>query len=735
MRTGLVGAGAAVLLVATVATGLYLGFETRDRFERVDESWRTFESEADHRGALLSRLRGHLGYGGIIHNFKNFVLRQDETYLKQLDGQFADFNAAVSEFRQLDPGPQASTALLAIESTILDYEAKLSIAKQAAAEGWPPSRTDGLVKVDDRGALEALALLASDWRERRRVSSSAIRQSVGEGRELIDLGFNFLGGLAAVALALFGLFYLLMRELHGTVRQLRGELHERQVAQHAAKKFLSAVDQAPATIIITGTDGRIEYVNDKFCDVSGYSAGEVIGKTPGFLQSGETADATYLELRRRIALGEEWRGLFCNRKKAGGTYLAETAILPLRDTDGSITHYIGIGEDITEKSLAQERMQKAQKMEAVGMLASGVAHDFNNVLTTILGNVHLALMETIKGDALRDELEQIDIAAKRARHMVREILTFARRQPGVPRDMRVGEVVMEVCRLMKASLAKDITLVTNIEDASLSVHADPTRLHQVIMNLCANAAEAIGAERGSITISVARHVAGEQVSLVVADDGPGMPPDVQTRVFEPFFTTKLAGKGTGLGLAVVANLIGEMRGRVSLESELGSGTRFEILLPEVPAAVVETGLADRAVMAAPKTGQTGPLILLIDDEEDVVRTCRRILETLGYAVESYTDPIVAIEAYEAGAERYALVMTDLVMPGMNGEEVCQSVRTQRPDCPVLLFSSFRPGTLDMDQLAPIQVLEKPIDANALPRVLSEMISDTHLVSEHRKHNS
>jgi PAS domain S-box-containing protein len=363
-----------------------------------------------------------------------------------------------------------------------------------------------------------------------------------------------------------------------------------------------AVEQSPATIIITGTDGKIEYVNQKFCEITGYQADEVMGRTPRFLQSGEETESAYLDLRRRITRGEEWRGVFRNCKKSGQTYVAETAILSLRDREGSISHFIGIGEDVTEKALAREQIQRAQKMEAVGMLASGVAHDFNNVLTTILGNVHLAQLGAENNEPVIDELEQIDIAAKRARKMVREILTFARRQPGLAFNLRVGTVIKEVCQLMRASLPKNIVLSCASEDETLSVRADPTRLHQVLMNLCANSAEALGTEAGEIKIAVDRKAApgasqlGEtkldangtqrygSVRIRVSDSGPGIPQECRDKIFEPFFTTKPPGKGTGLGLAVVSNLVNEMKGQMSFASS-GSGTCFEILLPETPPSI------------------------------------------------------------------------------------------------------------------------------------------------------
>ena len=601
----------------------------------------------------------------------------------------------------------------------MTYRAKIPIALQAARENWPPSRTDVLVKVDDTEAIGALAALDRYWRDRRRVATETIAAAVAEGDELVTTGFRFLGGLALVALVLYALFYFLQRELRQTVGLLSNELNVRRAAEHVAKKFQRAVEQSPATIIITDTQGRIEYVNDKFCSLTGYESAEVIGKTPQFLQSGDTPPDAYLGLRQDLARGEEWRGTFRNRKKNGDLYWAKTAILPLRDDAGTITHFIGIGEDITERRKARDQIHRAQKMEAVGLLASGVAHDFNNVLTTILGNVHLARLDAPESGDFAEELEQIEIASKRARNLVGQVLTFARRRAGEAIALRVKDTVDEVSHMMRASILPSIAIETEIEDSDLSVQADPTRLHQVIMNLCSNAAEAIGANEGTITIRASREQADDgttkRIRLTVSDDGPGIPEDVRRQIFDPFFTTKQAGKGTGLGLSVAANLVAEMNGQISVDSTPGKGTTFEILLPEVDAADQPSPRID-----VPARGEG--TVLLIDDEPEVVATCAKILRRLNYEVDVFTDPLAALEEFEAEPGRYSLVMTDFVMPEMNGEQVCRAIRDLRPDCPIIIYSAYQPATLDLAQLEPIQLLEKPIDPSQLARTVNGLIN-------------
>lgn len=719
LRLVLSGIGAAILLAATVLAGIYLGMETRDRFRSIDQNWRQYASEADRRGELLSRIRGLLGYGGIIHNFKNYVLRQDESYLTRVEAQFSDFKETVSKYRESQATPEELSALRVIDETMARYESKIPIAVRATTERWSVLQTDRLVKVDDTAAIRALEALDTYWLDKRRVNTEAIAGSVVEGQDLVATGFSFLAGLALVALIIYGLFYVLQAELRRTVTLLSNELTERKAAQHVAKKFSQAVEQSPATIVITGIDGLIEYVNRKFSQISGYQPDEVLGQTPSLLQSGETPPEVYLDLKQRIAHGEEWRGIFRNRKKDGDSYWAQTTILPLRDEEGEITHYIGLGEDITERRKAREQIQRAQKMEAVGLLASGLAHDFNNVLTTILGNVYLALSDTPRNGPLREELEQIEVAAKRAGALVAQILAFARRQPADPVPIYLLDAVTEVCRLMRASIPSNVAIDCCDEGSSkLAVFADPTRLHQVIMNLCSNAAEAIGADNGTIRLRIESFEPKggnrARVRLTVADTGPGIPVEQRARVFEPFYTTKPLGRGTGLGLSVVANLVTEMGGQITILDTSEPGTCFEVLLPECDLAPDVAPQEERAIGGSDR-------ILLVDDETEVVTTCRKLLERLGYNVDAYTDPVAAVEAYEADPEHYDLVMTDFVMPNMNGEEVCRAIRAQAADCPILVCTAYQPGTLDQKALEPLRILDKPVDPVQLSRVVRGML--------------
>lgn len=725
-RTYAIGLGAALLLLATVITGIYLGLQTRQRFQDVAASWATFAERADKKGLWISEIRGHLGYGGIIHDFKNYVLRQDERYVDAVKRRLTRFYSSIDAYLASDTTAEERDALGTIRATIENYESRIPIAERAAREGWPTEQTDRLVKVDDTSAVAAFARLESIWREARERTTSEIAKAVTEGSNLIELGFRFLVGLVLVGLSLFALYYLLMRELHDAMRNLANELTERMRAEQAEKKLRRAVEQSPATIMITDTSGHIEYVNRRFEELTGYDQAEVLGATPKFLQSGDTSNDQYAVLRGTLAQGEEWHGVFRNRKKDGGSFWAETTILPLTDDEGVVRNYIGIGEDITEKRKAREQVIKAQKMEAVGLLAGGVAHDFNNVLTTIMGAAHLASLDAAPDSDIAREIAQIEIAARRAQALVQQLLTFARRQPGAPRKLDLKREAEEVARLIRASIPPTIKVESDFCDSPTWVTADPTQLHQVIMNLCRNAAEAVPSDAGLIRIalhsgsevpqegSASQDREGSWVKLSIEDNGPGIPPQVARQVFDPFFTTKPLGKGTGLGLTMVATLVEDMGGSVMLASSDEGGARFEVLLPEVTPGQA----AHEEREALPRGSEQ---ILLVDDEADLVSTYRRLLMRLGYRVAAYTDPNTALAAFKSEPSRFDLVMTDLVMPDMNGEVLAAQVRRAKPDCPVIICTAYRPKGFDKIETAHVVVLDKPVQPAELARQIRKSI--------------
>jgi PAS domain S-box-containing protein len=710
LRASFIGLSAGVLLLFTVLTGFYLGNQTRAQFREIAASWSDYATDAERKGVWISSIRGHLGYGGIIHTFKNYVLRGDDAYRARMIEQLAHFHAAVDNYLATLISPAERAALETIRATIAEYEAKLPIAARAAAADWPVERTDALVRVDDTEAIRALNTLEVIWQENRLRSTERIVAAVARGEALIGAGFVGLLALTSVALLLGFLMLLLMHDVRRALTALSAELQARLRLERSEHQLAEAVEQSPAAIVITDTEGRIQYTNRRFEALTGWSRDEIVGRTAKALQLGDTPPEIYAEMRACLDRSEIWRGVLRNRRKDGGTYWVETAVLPLVSPDGQVRSYIGIGEDVTEKRRAREQVARAQKMEAVGLLAGGIAHDFNNILTTILGAAHLAGLDAPPDSDLAGEIDQIDIAARRGQSVVRQLLTFARRQPGKPVATDLRAVILEVTRLQRAATPQSIILDWQDEGVPVRTVADPTHLHQILMNLYRNAVEAIEPERGTIRIraeqleqapdGLAPRAEG-WVQLVVEDDGPGMSVETLRNVFDPFFTTKPLGKGTGLGLAVVQTLVQEISGHVRAESEPGKGSRFVVVLPRTEMSP-ETEAAEHVEL--PHGSET---ILVVDDEPEVAAMFRRFLMRLGYQVEAFTSPLAALQRFRADPTRPDLVISDMVMPDMNGEAFAAEVRRLRPDCPLIICSAYHTRSARLPGSEP-DFIDKPV---------------------------
>ncbi len=723
-RTNLTVLAAALLLAATVATGLYLGVQTRRQFVDISEDWSAFADESDRKGAIISAIRGYIGYGGIIHTFKNYVLRQDEIYLAQLIDQIAKFDAATAEYLALPVSDDERRAILAIADTIDLYRGKIDVARTAAENGWAAEETDRLVRVDDTAAIAGLRDLEAIWQARRAEQSTRLIASVDRGRGLIGVGFVSMALLVLASLSLAFAFWAILRQMRGAMTRLSRELAARARLERREQRLAEAVEQSPATIMITDTSGNIEYVNRHFEEVSGWSRDEVIGQTPKFLQSGDTEDAEYRSMQALLRDGKSWRGVLHNLRKDGGSYWIESTILPLRGADGAAHSYLGIGEDITERLQAREQMVRAQKIEAVGLLAGGIAHDFNSVLTSILGSAHLAALDAEAGSDLAGEIEQIEIGARRAQMLVQQLLGFARRKPGnpVPTDLR--EAVRQALRLVRAATAPTIRFVFDEEGDPVWVEADPTHLHQIVTNLCGNAAEAIGAGPGCVEIRLSTQSGPaadgdaldvDHALLEIRDDGPGMPPDVRRRVFDAFFTTKPLGKGTGLGLSVVHGLLTDMGGTIEVESAPGDGACFTVQL-RTCAAPETVGSA-----AAAEIPYGTERLLIVDDEPEIAATLRRSLTRLGYHVEAFSSATTALRSFGADPDRFDAVVTDVVMPELNGTEFAKRLREVRPSLPILFLTGFAPQLPPLDGPPPM-VVAKPVDPVALAHRLRAHLS-------------
>jgi nitrogen-specific signal transduction histidine kinase/CheY-like chemotaxis protein len=367
-----------------------------------------------------------------------------------------------------------------------------------------------------------------------------------------------------------------------------------------------------------------------------------------------------------------------------------------------------------EREALAAQLRQAEKMEAVGRLAGGIAHDFNNILGAILGYGELAQARTAQDPQLKRYVDTIVNAGNRAKSLVSQILAYSRAEPGVKTPVAVIPIAAEVCDLVRGSTSGiDVHFHAPAEEAT--VMGDPTRLHQLLMNLASNAVQAMG-EGGSLEVAVETCILaspaktrltdvgpGEWVVIRVADTGEGIPPEVIDRIFEPFFTTKPAGRGTGLGLALVHSIVRESGGAIDVQSERGRGTAFTVWLPRIEAG--ET----KAAPAVELQGGRGQAILAVDDEPEVLAALEEMLATLGYEPAGYTDSRAALEAFLANPARYEAVVTDEVMPQLTGTQLVVELRKTKPGIPVVIASGYGGAGFETRALAAGAnlVLKKP----------------------------
>lgn len=723
-----VGLLAGFLLAGIILTTLFLAVGTVTRFEQIKTGWISFSREADEKGVWISRIRGHFGYGGMIHNFKNLVLRRDEAYLERLRREFLLLYEPIDLYIASYPSSDELKALIQIRRTIKRYELKIPIVLKATEQGWTAERLDRAVKVNDTEALAGLELLEKIWWQERKTKIGSLLDAFSQGEQLNRMAFIGLFVMIILAAMLIFLMNSLIRRTMASAEQLSEELSARKKAQEAEKKLGRAVEQSPTTIAITDTNGCIEYVNRKFCDLTGYSREELIGRNPNVLKSGHTSDDAYRRIWDLLLRGKEWRGIFKNRKKDGSHYWASTSILPLKDEQGFVINYIGIGEDITDKKAAQEQVIKAQKLEAVGLLAGGIAHDFNNILMVILGNVQIALLEAEEAQN-EEELQQIEIATRRAQSLVKQLLTFARRQPTSPRKLNLRQQIEEVLALIKASTANSIAISTDItpDSEQCAIQADPTQLHQILMNLARNAAEALGAAKGKITLRLSSVTLEDNPGLEnipahaqaiarieVIDNGPGIPDHLVEKVFDPFFSTKPIGKGTGLGLSVVRSLVDDMGGMIRVEPNPDGGTIFSLFFPSVRGVGHEERIRTELVGGHEQ-------VLVVDDEEEVLFTMRRLLTRLGYRVVAYKNGQNALDEFSRNPSSYDLLISDLVMPEMGGEELIKKVQAIRPDLPIILSTAYLQDSDAFKDVSNLLIVQKPVEISALALALRKQL--------------
>ena len=512
--------------------------------------------------------------------------------------------------------------------------------------------------------------------------------------------------------------------------QARRDLADRKAAEHDRERLLHAIEQAAEVVVITTPDGAIQYVNKAFEHVTGYTAEEVRGQNPRILKSGRQSAGFYRELWQTITSGRTWQGRFVNRRKDGSLYTEEASISPVTDATGRINNFVAVKRDITAEIELKARLVQAQKMESIGNLAGGIAHDFNNILFPIIGMSELLMEDLPAGSLERENAQEILNAGLRGSDLVKQILAFSRQSEHRMIPVKPQQVFKEAVKLMRSTLPANIEINQYLETECGMVLADPSQIHQVAMNLITNAYHAVEQTDGKISVTLEETdlkagdlpdgslEPGRYALLIVSDTGIGIDPVVMDMIFEPYFTTKEKGKGTGLGLAVVFGIVKEHGGAVTVESEIKKGTTFKVYLPLMDRTAAP--ISDERTNSHP-TGTE--CILLVDDERSVVVLEKQILERLGYHVTECMSSVEALNSFKADPSAFDLVVSDMTMPHMTGDQLAAELMAVRPDIPVIICTGFS-ERLNKDKAAALGIkgfLMKPVIKSEMARMVRTVL--------------
>jgi PAS domain S-box-containing protein len=498
---------------------------------------------------------------------------------------------------------------------------------------------------------------------------------------------------------------------------------------HLQDAALNAVANA---IAITDQKGKIEWVNPAFEKLTGYAPFQAVGADISKLvRSGKQDVDFYKKMWDTVLSGKAWHGQLVNRRKDGTLYDEDMTITPVSNDEE--THFIAIMEDLTERKTLEDELTQAQKLDVIGRLAGGVAHDYNNVLGVILGYGELIKNKLRDEESIRRQLDAIIAAAKRGSELTKRLLSFSRKEIVSPKIISVNSSIESIKEMLLQVIGENRNLVLNLGRDIWNARVDPTQLDQVLVNLATNARDAIE-NVGTITIETANMLAdevfvrghsdftqGEYVRISFADSGKGMDKNILKKIFEPFFTTKPIGKGTGLGLAMVHAIVKQNNGNIEVQSEPGVGTRFDVYFPRFDGESEK--VREQTFDGTLKGNAT---VLVVEDRVDLLELARKGLEEYGYKVLTATNPQEALLLCRGFSGDIDLLLADVVMPTMNGGELSRRIRKIKPDIQTLFMSGYTADVLAPQDAAGkrIAFIQKPFTPQALAKKLQEVLAKT-----------
>ncbi len=500
---------------------------------------------------------------------------------------------------------------------------------------------------------------------------------------------------------------------------------ERNMLSHALK-------QVNEGLSVFDIDGKILFVNEAFLDTFGYTREELIGTSISNLYSPLSGYDFQLHILPATLRGG-WNGELKVKRKDGREITIFLSTTPVVDEEGQPVVIVGVMSDITLRKQLEEQLRQSQKMEAIGQLAGGIAHDFNNLLTVIEGYIDLLQNKIKVKDSIASYVTQMKKATDRAVSLTRQLLTFSRRQIMQPKIIDINKTIKDLSAMLQRLIGEHIELITNLDSGLWKVKADPNQMEQVIMNLVVNARDAMP-DGGSLVIETKQIKLdstynrfhpdvkpGHYVMVSISDTGIGMNEEVRRRIFEPFFTTKEKGKGTGLGLATVYGIVKQSGGHISVYSEVGKGTTFYIYLP-----AVKTQKQERSEEKGEShTKGQGQRILVVEDEYLVRELICDTLQTLGYKVWEASNGEQALKIYAEHKNEIDLILTDLIMPVMNGRKLIETITKENPNVQVLFMSGYDDNAISKHGMLEegINYIQKPFSPSVLASKLQEIFSE------------
>lgn len=509
---------------------------------------------------------------------------------------------------------------------------------------------------------------------------------------------------------------------------IRYDITERKLGEDRIRQQASLLDQAQEAILVCDLNHQVLYWNKSAERIYGWSSADAFGRNIFDLLSG--GDRSQLaDIKAGMATTDEWKAELPNMTRAGERLMVDSRWTLVRNEAGEPDYYLITKTDITEQKRTEEHLMRAQRMESIGTLAGGIAHDLNNILSPIMMAVDMMRLGVDKAGEKR-WLSMIKENAERGTDLIRQVLTFARGMEGERVTVQLKHLIKETVAVLKQTLPKSIAVRSNIATGLWTISADPTQMHQILMNICINARDAMPSG-GTLTIAAENVIvdenyarmnseasAGNYVLLAVSDTGVGMSADVVKRIFDPFFTTKEIGKGTGLGLATTLTIVQSHGGFINIYSEPNKGTRFSVYLPS--SEIEQARPTAKAQIALPRGD--GQLILVVDDEEKIRTAAEATLAAFGYQVETAVDGTDALRIFAERRDKIAVVLTDLAMPYMDGAALARALRKMDPQVKIIAMS----GLMNEGQAAELKALgvdrflSKPYTAETLLKTLSEI---------------